>query len=190
MAKTEQFHKRMRRRLREIQRQQRSLLDSLHDGFADPMAESVGELSSVDQHTSDLGNETVERQKDLGFAARAEQVLRLCNEALERIEQGTYGVCVDCGRPIGKERLIALPFAERCVRCQEESEADGGWWKPPEEDVLSPPFGKVSYGDDGIDRDDAWEIVARHGTANTPQDTPEAFDDDDDMIEKGPYGNP
>lgn len=175
----------MRARLYEIQAEQQELLDSLEAGFDRPMSESVGELSSIDQHTSDLGNETIEREKDLGFVAQANKTLAQCEQALDRMDQGTYGVCETCGQDIGLERLKALPFAAKCIECQEKADSDRAPWSPPEEDFLSPPFQPVAYGDESIDRDDTWEIVARHGTANTPQDTPEAYDDDDDLVDKG-----
>ena len=48
------------------------------------------------------------------FETRFDQV----NEALERIEEGMYGVCANCGKPIMAERLEALPYAEFCIDCQ------------------------------------------------------------------------
>ena len=44
------------------------------------------------------------------------------DEALRRLEEGTYGICEDCGRPISPERLKAVPFARRCVDCQRQAE--------------------------------------------------------------------
>lgn len=180
------FLGRMRTRLHEIADEQRTLIDSLESGFDVEMTTSVGELSSIDNHTSDLGNETMERQKDLGLIAQAQRTLGLCDEALLRIEQGTYGLCDVCGQQIPTERLEALPYALKCVACQAADDEDLAYYRPAEEAVLRPPFAaRPAYGDYSIDRDDAWEIVARHGTANTPQDTPEAYDDDDDPTEQG-----
>ena len=73
---------------------------------------------------------------------RAESRLRLIDGALARVDNGTYGICVDCGEPIGIERLKALPFAMRCVddetrRGREASrrgrpdEGTGRQWVPP-----------------------------------------------------------
>lgn len=179
------FIDRMRSRLREIAAEQRERITSLSEGFRLEMTASVGELSSLDNHTSDLGNETMERQKDLGLLTEAERTYELCEEALHRIEQGVYGYCEACGSLIGEERLEALPYAAKCITCQRADDEDLAFARPAEEAVTFPPFGRASYGEYNIDRDDAWEIVARHGTANTPQDTPEAYDDDDDGIERG-----
>ena len=49
--------------------------------------------------------------------------LRFIQHALERMNDGSFGICVDCGGPIGLRRLQALPWASHCIRCQEHSEA-------------------------------------------------------------------
>lgn len=68
-----------------------------------------------------------ERQ-DMSFATRerlAERVNRL-SAALERIAGGTYGACAECGNPIERERLAAMPEADTCLACQERREREGG----------------------------------------------------------------
>ena len=45
------------------------------------------------------------------------------DEALLRLEDGTYGICEDCGREISEDRLQAVPFAQRCIQCQAKAEA-------------------------------------------------------------------
>jgi DnaK suppressor protein len=51
--------------------------------------------------------------------------LRLVDEALDRIKEGDYGLCLDCEEQIGLKRLRAVPWAQRCLRCQEASERGG-----------------------------------------------------------------
>jgi DnaK suppressor protein len=58
------------------------------------------------------------QQRDLALRDRADHQLELVDEALARIEAGTFGTCVRCGRPIPAERLGALPWAARCIDCQ------------------------------------------------------------------------
>ncbi len=58
------------------------------------------------------------QQRDLALRDRADHQLVLIDEALARLDAGTYGTCVRCGRPIPAERLQALPWAARCVDCQ------------------------------------------------------------------------
>jgi RNA polymerase-binding transcription factor len=58
------------------------------------------------------------QQRDLALRDRSDHQLILVDEALARIEDGTYGICVRCGEPIPPGRLEALPWAARCVDCQ------------------------------------------------------------------------
>jgi DnaK suppressor protein len=53
--------------------------------------------------------------------ARTQERIQL-DEALRRLDEGTYGICEDCDAPISPARLRALPFARRCVACQEQFE--------------------------------------------------------------------
>lgn len=58
------------------------------------------------------------QQRDLALRDRADQQLALVDAALARLDDGTFGTCVRCGRPIAAERLEALPWAPRCIDCQ------------------------------------------------------------------------
>jgi DnaK suppressor protein len=58
------------------------------------------------------------QQRDLALRDRADQQLVLVDEALARLDAGTFGTCVRCGRPIAPDRLEALPWAARCIDCQ------------------------------------------------------------------------
>ena len=58
------------------------------------------------------------QQRDLALRDRADQQLELVTEALARLDEGTFGTCVRCGRPIAPDRLEALPWAARCIDCQ------------------------------------------------------------------------
>ena len=58
------------------------------------------------------------QQRDLALRDRADQQLELVTEALARLDKGTFGTCVRCGRPIAPDRLEALPWAARCIDCQ------------------------------------------------------------------------
>ena len=82
-----------------------------------------GETSSLPTHLADLGTETSEQEKTLGMAERTAAEIQAIDEALERIESGTYGICEKCRKRIQPERLQALPSAARCTRCQAEQEA-------------------------------------------------------------------
>jgi DnaK suppressor protein len=58
------------------------------------------------------------QQRDLALRDRADQQLVLVDEALARLDAGTFGTCVRCGNAIPLERLEALPWAARCIDCQ------------------------------------------------------------------------
>jgi DnaK suppressor protein len=58
------------------------------------------------------------QQRDLALRDRAESQLTLVDDALARLDAGSFGRCVRCGRPIAPDRLEALPWAARCIDCQ------------------------------------------------------------------------
>ena len=82
-----------------------------------------GELSTLDQHPADSGTSLADADREEAslevMLAQQERV----RAALARVEAGTYGRCVDCGRELPEERLDARPEAERCVDCQQKAEA-------------------------------------------------------------------
>ena len=63
-------------------------------------------------------SQVFEQQRDLALRDKAAVHLEEIEAALARLVEGTYGVCVDCGRPVAPERLAALPWAARCIDCQ------------------------------------------------------------------------
>ena len=87
-------------------------------------SDSVGELSSYDQHQADMGTETFEREKDLSILEQVEAELADVEHALRRLDEGTYGTCEVCGKPIPDERLEAMPATRLCVEHQAEAERE------------------------------------------------------------------
>jgi DnaK suppressor protein len=76
-----------------------------------------GEISSMPIHMADLGSDNFEQEFTLSLLENEEGTLDLIELALERIEDGTYGECDECGSKIPKARLNALPYAPHCVKC-------------------------------------------------------------------------
>ncbi len=68
------------------------------------------------------GTSTFERERDLSLSENVKDLLQKVNEALERIDNGTYGICEMCGLPIPEERLEALPYANLCITCKQKEE--------------------------------------------------------------------
>jgi RNA polymerase-binding protein DksA len=65
-------------------------------------------------------SQVFEQQRDLALRERAEGQLELVDAALQRLEDGTFGTCLRCAKPIAPERLEALPWAAHCITCQSE----------------------------------------------------------------------
>ena len=78
--------------------------------------------SSMPIHMAELGSENYEQEFMLTLMESEEDTLAAVDEALDRIEQGVYGKCVDCDGAIPKARLNAIPYASMCVRCAEKQE--------------------------------------------------------------------
>ena len=83
-----------------------------------------GELSSAagDQHIADHASEMFDREVDESLGENAEVIVREIDDALARIDAGTYGTCIRCGQPIPDERLAAVPYAVLCVSCKRDEE--------------------------------------------------------------------
>ena len=94
----------------------------LQEGTENGQEESIGELSSEDQHPADLGTETFEREKNVSILSQVEAQLSDIARAVDRLVEGTYGTCEACGRPIGDARLEVKPAARYCVEDQAQAE--------------------------------------------------------------------
>lgn len=76
----------------------------------------------IGNHLADDASEVVTRDLNLALRSNSEDLLAQVEAALQRIDDGTYGVCARCGQPINPERLEALPYATYCITCQSEIE--------------------------------------------------------------------
>lgn len=84
--------------------------------------DASGDLSGYSYHMADVASDDYERDFSLGRATDEQKVLYRIDEALKRIEDGTYGSCLQCLKPIAKKRLSALPYTELCIDCQKKNE--------------------------------------------------------------------
>ncbi|MFM7844558.1 MAG: TraR/DksA family transcriptional regulator [Planctomycetota bacterium] len=80
-------------------------------------SESSGDLSSMPIHMADVGSDNFEQEFTLSLMENDEETLNQIEAALERIEEGVYGLCVECDAKIPKMRLQALPYTPYCVKC-------------------------------------------------------------------------
>jgi RNA polymerase-binding transcription factor DksA len=80
------------------------------------LEDELGEIAAGnDNHLGDLATATFDRELDEGLEEGAQQTLDDIAVALQRIDEGTYGVCEVCGKPIGEARLSAIPWTRRCI---------------------------------------------------------------------------
>ena len=87
---------------------------------------SKDEAATMDiSNFADLGTDNYEQEFDLGLLEHQGETLREIDEALERVANGTYGICTTCGKPIPKGRLMAKPHARYCIPCLTEQEESG-----------------------------------------------------------------
>ncbi|TLS38204.1 TraR/DksA C4-type zinc finger protein [Pseudalkalibacillus caeni] len=133
--------------------------------------ETMGELSNYDNHPADNATALFEREKDVALNEHLEKELKDINEALGRIENGTYGRCEVCRQPIAIERLEALPTTTHCKK--DSPDQFVSLKRPVEEDILRPAFGEFEYDEldaTFFDAEDSWQSVAFYGTSDTPSD--------------------
>ena len=97
-------------------------LTSLKDG---------GGRAGMATHMADLGSDNFRHDFELGLLSDEADVMEMIDEALTRLEESCYGICLDCGQPISKERLLAKPYARYCTRCKsaKESMEEGNYHK-------------------------------------------------------------
>lgn len=87
--------------------------------------DSSGNLSNVPLHMADVGTENYDQEFTLGLIENEQGTLEQVHEALGRITAGTFGRCQECGEPIAKPRLQALPYTPHCIQCAREMESRG-----------------------------------------------------------------
>ena len=97
-------------------------LKNLHDDHAGTLTDESGEESAYDNHLADTATDTYDRELDYTLEENSEHLLGEIDAALQRIENGTYGTCTNCGSQIPEERLEALPWATLCIGCQRDRE--------------------------------------------------------------------
>jgi len=85
--------------------------------------DASGDLSSYTIHMADVATDSYDREFSLSMASVEQKAVYEIDEALKRIDEGDYGLCLTCGKQIAKNRLKAVPFAKYCIACQSEEES-------------------------------------------------------------------
>jgi DnaK suppressor protein len=112
--------------LRDIRAEIESDIAQLRSEITAAEAELVGLMrdagDGAGDDQADAGAKTFEREQEISLANNAREMLEQNLHALERLDDGSYGVCESCGNPIGKLRLQAAPRATLCVTCKTKQE--------------------------------------------------------------------
>ncbi|MEH7248514.1 TraR/DksA C4-type zinc finger protein [Neobacillus niacini] len=157
LSKEEQMY--FKKRLLQLKQETMQMVEA-----SEPLSfEDYGELTSYDNHFADTATQLEEREKQRGLHDTANNLLEEVNEALERINTGTYGVCVDTGETISYERLKALPYAKRTVEAQKEHEKEKLTSLPEDQSFLTPE--EDVRGDKRIQTAD--ELINVHGNSSS-----------------------
>ncbi|UTR14502.1 TraR/DksA C4-type zinc finger protein [Salipaludibacillus sp. LMS25] len=131
----------------------------LDHGFASSI--SSGELSQYDNHPADSATELYEREKDIALHEKIILELKAIEHALNKFENGTYGICEVTGQQIPYERLEAKPTAKTIIQ---HASNNHYFSRPVEEDVLE-DFRKYNFDkaqdETQFDAEDSWQAVAR-----------------------------
>lgn len=86
--------------------------------------EATGDISGHSMHLADVASDNYERDFSISLVSNERKVISEIDDALKRIEEGTYGICQLCGEPISKIRLKAIPYAKYSKKCQEKLEKE------------------------------------------------------------------
>lgn len=112
---------RFRKRLLEDRARAQGALDYLHEDNPGSMEDETQEIPS-DNHPGDVATITLDREIDYTLEENEERLLAEIDAALQRIEEGTFGICGTCGQQVGEERLEAVPYTTQCIDCKRKEE--------------------------------------------------------------------
>jgi RNA polymerase-binding protein DksA len=114
---------RFRTMLLEERARVQAAIERLHQDHPGSLEDETEEVAAgADNHLAETATATVDRAIDYTLGDNAENVLTEIEAALKRIDDGTYGTCARCGKPIGEERLEAIPWATLCIEDARKAE--------------------------------------------------------------------
>jgi len=113
-----------RARLLEEQERLMNAVDFLDRENPGSISDELGDIVTAgDANLGDTATATYDRELDQSLEEGAQQTLIAIKDALAKIESGSYGTCEVCGKPIGEERLAAIPWARLCIDDQRKADA-------------------------------------------------------------------
>ena len=99
-----------------------SEIKSIAEAASKSPREASGDLSAYTLHMADMAADTYERELSMNIISSEQELLYQIDDALKRIDDGSYGICAQCNKPITMSRLKAVPYASMCVACQRTKE--------------------------------------------------------------------
>ena len=93
-------------------------IQQIAKGASKSQRDTAGDISTYTYHMADVASDTYDRELSLNIASTEQKVLYQIEEALKRVEDGSYGRCFDCSKPVPQTRLRAVPYAALCIGCQ------------------------------------------------------------------------
>ncbi len=109
-----------------VLKRKNEILESINHISEDTLKKSqkdaAGDISGYTYHMADVATDNYDREFSLGIASEERQIIYELDDALKKIDEGTFGVCEECKSPITKSRLKAIPYARLCLKCQEKRE--------------------------------------------------------------------
>jgi DnaK suppressor protein len=110
--------------------ERKSILDELDwvesNYIGSSQRDSSGEVSGHTTHLADMGTDSSEQEKAYLIGDTRGELLEDIKEALDKLDDGSYGLCESCGKPINRERLEAVPYAKLCLECKTKEERGRG----------------------------------------------------------------
>jgi RNA polymerase-binding protein DksA len=97
-------------------------INYLHEENPGSIEDETEEIVGIDNHLAETASATLDREIDYTLEENSEHVLAAIDEALARIDEGTFGLCRTCGQAISEERLEAIPYATQCIDCKRREE--------------------------------------------------------------------
>ena len=121
-ALTDREIKELRQRLVEERRDLQAQYEELEEAsFSANQSDLTGEMG-FDEEYADAGSATFEREKDLSLVNNLRDLMERIDKALAKMDEGAYGLCDRCGKPIEKARIKALPYANLCLKDKQAEE--------------------------------------------------------------------
>lgn len=108
-----------------LKKKEEVLADIKHiseDTLKKSQKDASGDISGYTYHMADVATDTYDREFSMGIASDERKVIYELDDALKKIEEGSFGTCEDCHNLIAKNRLKAVPQARLCIKCQQKRE--------------------------------------------------------------------